>query len=107
MLIDSKPDSVSRTEEGPKRRSRQPWHSVCIVAGADACSAALACKAKRFLSSEAPRLPLAECDSPQCRCRYRHFADRRANARRASERGMPTARVADERRGTRGRRATD
>jgi hypothetical protein len=78
-----------------------------IVAPAKACQAALACKGKRFLSSEAPRLPLKQCDAARCDCRYRHFPDRRGEPRRAEETGAADKRVHSNRRETRGRRATD
>jgi len=78
-----------------------------LVAPATACAAVLACKGKRFLSAEAPRLPLPECDARRCDCKYRHFADRRDGARRADESGAPDARVTKNRREKRGRRADD
>lgn len=33
--------------------------------------------AKRFLSGDAPRLPLPSCGAPTCNCRYVHHGDRR------------------------------
>jgi hypothetical protein len=79
---------------------------VLIVAPSPACNAALACKGKRYLSSEAPRLPLAGCDASACACKYRHFDDRRAGARRA-ESGPDAKRPASNRRTKKGRRAED
>lgn len=37
---------------------------------------------ERFLSREAPRLPLAGCTMKYCRCRYVHYKDRRQRERR-------------------------
>lgn len=47
----------------------------------------------RFLSSEAPALPLDGCDRPgRCTCVYRHLADRRGRAgRRATDHGFGEA----------------
>lgn len=42
----------------------------------------------RHLSAEAPLLPLNQCDrQDQCNCRYRHYDDRRGEARRRSDQG--------------------
>jgi hypothetical protein len=53
------------------------WRSVGIVPGAGACTGARRLRERRWLSGEAPRLPLAGCDSTRCQCRYRRHADRR------------------------------
>ncbi|MCK7579713.1 MAG: hypothetical protein MZV65_31140 [Chromatiales bacterium] len=37
---------------------------------------------RRFVSSEAPRLPLAGCTEQACRCRYVHYEERRERDRR-------------------------
>jgi hypothetical protein len=89
------------------RNSRHRWHSVTIVAPARACAAALANKGTRFLSSEAPRLPLKQCDAARCDCKYRHFPDRRGEPRRAEDAGAPSKSVKNERREKRGRRESD
>ncbi len=39
--------------------------------------AAQTLRGKRFLSSDAPALPLAGCDSTECNCHYVHYDDRR------------------------------
>ena len=83
------------------------WHAVGIVAPAKACEAALASKGKRYLSSDAPRLPLGACDGRPCDCKYRHFVDRRGGPRRSEEKGVPHKRVDTNRREKAGRRETD
>src|SRR5258706_8214907 len=80
----------------PKRIQtvRQEWHAVSIVGKPGHCQAAEALRRKRFLSAEAPPLPLAECSSPGgCKCTYVHHSDRRVSVRRAADRGMPSLRV--------------
>ena len=62
-----------------------PYHAVSIIAGQHACEAAKERVGQRFLSREAPRLPLADCECTECRCRYVHHDDRRAFARRISD----------------------
>jgi hypothetical protein len=91
---------------------KQPWHAVSVVAGPMACPAIEGLRHKRFLSDEAPLLPLPACSSPwRCKCIYRHYSDRRATPRRATDRGASSSpKVGNERRekvGKRGRRADD
>lgn len=107
MLIETKvhEDEAARARAKPQADNR--WHAVGIAAPAGACDAARACKGKRFLSREAPQLPLPECDAARCECKYRHYADRRGGPRRGDERGVPKARVDNNRRAARGRRAVD
>ena len=86
------------------------WNAVAIIAATGGCEAARALKGKRFLSAEAPRLPLAKCTAPaECRCVYKKYPDRRAGPRREVEktglqRALPGS---EERRNRRGRRRTD
>jgi hypothetical protein len=69
-------------------RVSKQWHAVTIVAKSSSCEAARATRNKRYLSAEAPRLPLAECSKPEaCSCSYKHHADRRAETRRADDDG--------------------
>ena len=69
----------------PARKAAEPWHAVSIVPGERICAAARALKGQRFLSREAPTLPLRECDLTVCKCRYTHHPDRRVGPRRARE----------------------
>jgi len=86
------------------------WNAVSILSSSGSCEAAKALKGKRFLSAQAPRLPLVECtQSARCTCSYRKFADRRAGPRREEDatglrRSSPDGK---ERRTRRGRRQTD
>ena len=99
-------DKTSKQVHGNHR-----WHAVEIVAPKTACASAQALKGKRFLSAEAPILPLHDCALPgSCHCVYRKHSDRRDSTVRRSEddtgiRRMPPA--AQERRSRRGRRKTD
>lgn len=95
----------------PVARPRpKTFHAVSIEPGHHACAAANFLRGKRFLSSEAPPLPLRQCVCPQCECRYLHFEDRRGRTRRARDIGVTVDEfVAVERRkgGPRGRRESD
>jgi hypothetical protein len=63
-------------------------HAVTVVTGAKACAAARALADQRFLSREAPKLPLRNCACANCECRYAHHEDRRRGPRRAREMGV-------------------
>lgn len=53
------------------------YRSTSIRAGRNACVAAREIAGKRFLLSEVPGLPLADCSAAQCDCTYSHHQDRR------------------------------
>jgi hypothetical protein len=86
------------------------WHAVSVVGKGDCCQAAWSLAERRFLSREAPRLPLEQCAKPaDCRCAYQHHPDRRGEPRRRQEVGglWLEQYKGDERRRARGRRSTD
>lgn len=74
---------------GPENSSKRPnssaphasatsrYHAVSIWPCLEACPAAWRMKNQPFLSTEAPALPLAACNQETCKCRYRHYSDRR------------------------------
>ena len=72
----------------PAKKPANPFHSVTIAVGPRACAAALALRDRRFLSREAPPLPLKACDCANCACRYEHHDDRRKSGRRARDLGV-------------------
>jgi len=67
------------------RKAASPHHAVVVVPGRHACAEAYALRERRFLSREAPVLPLAGCGSLKCECRYEHHDDRRKGLRRAHD----------------------
>jgi hypothetical protein len=82
--------SLFRTSEAesPPIVQRKPvsaYHAVSIVPGRNACTAACALRDRRFLSNEAPVLPLPGCNASPCVCRYEHHDDRRKGLRRARD----------------------
>jgi hypothetical protein len=101
---------MAMTTDKTKKPPPDPtWHAVHVAAGPGACPAAIALGKQRFLSKEAPRLPLKECTSPDtCKCAYRHHKDRRATPRRSSDQGgISRPRNEGDRRAQRGRREED
>jgi len=91
-------------------RVSNPFHAVSIKAGPACVQTANRYSGRRFLSKEAPLIPLPTCDTKNCRCRYVHHEDRRAGSdRRHRDVWDPTTRLAKggDRRKTHGRRVTD
>lgn len=85
------------------------FHGVAVRARGDACCEAVdSLGTRRFLSEEAPLLPLAKCSNPQgCRCVYEHFDERRGNLRRETDIGLPVRALLEDKREGLGRRITD
>lgn len=91
-------------------RSAGHWHAVAIKPKGPCCEAVQSRRSARFLPSDAPRLPLAECDTADtCSCVYKHHADRRAQPRRQDDKdGLARgSKVEQERRLPGERRKTD
>ncbi len=105
MSKDDKVGKYGKPVQRP-RSSAHRWHAVTIATGVHACTAVEACKGKRFLSRDAPRLPLPDCTAPECHCIYRHYPDRRKAERRGDELARPAPRGENRRLGH-GRRMTD
>ena len=102
--------SKSSASHAPPARASNHWHAVAIKPKGQCCEAVQARRSARFLSKEAPRLPLPDCStSDTCTCVYKHHADRRAQPRRQDERDglRRSGSVEQERRLTGDRRKTD
>ncbi len=86
MLSRDREDKSNGRGNGTKDRR---WHAVSIKPGKGCCQAARARRGQRWLSGEAPRLPLAGCNRDGgCSCIYQHHDDRRTGeGRRAEETG--------------------
>ena len=77
-----------KTDEPAEKPKDDPaksaYHAVSIKFDNNACEAAKAMSGRRFLSSAAPRVPLPECNSLECNCRFAHHKDRRSSTDRRS-----------------------
>jgi len=77
------------TGNEPRAGNTRPtslYRGVQIIACDEgSCRAAGILAGQRFLSDEIPKLPLDQCDAPDCRCRYKLFDDRRTGERRLSD----------------------
>lgn len=93
-------------------QTHHPFAAVKIEDCDFSCSLAFEQSSMIYLASEAPSLPLKDCDrAEKCRCRYVHHNDRRKNTddRRNDSPVLRDTFVGDEKRVTksRGRRFDD
>ena len=114
-----KVNRIQRTEVRNTAHIRvtNPWHAVAVSTGKPCCRASAAARGTRYLSKDAPPLPLTGCTQPEsCLCRYKHYSDRRAGPRRSTDgdlyknalsRHVVAKLTIEDRRTTRGRRAAD
>lgn len=92
------------------KKAEQRFHAVTIATGSRACAAARELRDQRFLSRDAPPLPLKDCSCPNCECRYEHYDDRRKTGRRARDLGVSIDGYTEDEKRTnekRGRRKSD
>jgi hypothetical protein len=109
---EEKPAARTAAKPATSKKAMQAFHAVSVLPCPGACGAAREIEGKRFLSRQAPILPLKGCDKAACRCRYEHHEDRRKGPRRARDFGVAIAvwdNVDEEHRnnGKRGRRKDD
>ena len=65
-----------------RRHARSSYHAVEVRAGDFTCGAAQKLEHVRYLSDEAPTLPVPGCKVERCTCSYIHHDDRRDDDRR-------------------------
>lgn len=65
-----------------RANSPRTFRAVTIVPARPACKLVRRHMQTRYLTNEAPRLPLSGCHVGQCNCRYMHHEDRRVEDRR-------------------------
>ena len=88
---------TARRQANARRRSAAPkavsypYRAIMVYSRVACCGAAERLEGQKFLAAHAPKLPLGGCDQPSsCQCRYRHLEDRRQEARRDSDHGLPS-----------------
>jgi hypothetical protein len=74
---DRDPSIKGRSRKIAANRPSGPYQAVSIKHGSCACSGVELYTGKRYLTSEAPLLPIPSCDADQCKCRYVRHRDRR------------------------------
>lgn len=75
-----KPAKIGRRTSKPSPSAdslEKSYPGVAIKLCANACKAAEKLENIRYLSGEAPLLPLPGCDKLKCACKYVHYDDRR------------------------------
>jgi len=106
--VRSQPSVAARKPEAQSKPVAPRYDAVEIDARYAACEAAVALRGRRFLSKEAPALPLRECNAEQCSCVFVKHSDRRADERRLDHAGLGASlHLANNRRQRRGRREDD
>ena len=86
LYVRRRQSNVATKTEAPAGVSQKStaYHAVSLKFASNACQAARDMEGRRFLSSAAPRLPLADCDVLECNCRFVHHKDRRTGNERRS-----------------------
>lgn len=105
-LTSERQDSPA-TRVRDRKRVSDNYHCVELRCPDGACDAVKRIGAKRFLSGEAPEIPVPGCDAAKCSCRYVHHEDRRSGDRRnpyPSLASSPPASAGGDRRTKRDRR---
>jgi ABC-type nickel/cobalt efflux system permease component RcnA len=71
---------MTRTAVRQETHRSSQHHAVSINPGGCSCDAVNAVTGERYLTrAEVPNLPLLDCTSANCTCRYVHHEDRRSN----------------------------
>lgn len=81
------PEAKAAPAAGVKKAGNS-HHAVSIVPGPRCCEEARGLRDQRFLSRDAPPLPLKDCNRTDCTCRYEHYQDRRDGFRRVRDMGV-------------------
>ena len=89
-----------------------PYQAVSIHCYEGACADAKRLQGNRYLTAEAPVIPLENCTAQRCHCVYRHHEDRRSGEKDRRKLEEPAAAFLTpsdqrDRRREPGRRATD
>jgi hypothetical protein len=110
MFVRDEPVTADKSAKPVAKKITQAFHAVSIQPGRLCCHEARALQGQRFLSREAPALPLKNCSCANCTCLYQHHDDRRAGLRRARDIGVTIdgwIEVEQRAETSRGRRKTD
>ena len=88
MFSRVEPATADKASKPVAKKMTPSFHAVSIQPGRRCCHEARALQGQRFLSREAPALPLRNCNCENCMCLYQHHDDRRAGPRRARDMGV-------------------
>ena len=90
-----------------KHLASDPFIAVSLVCESESCEEIGVLEDQRFLVNEAPAIPLQQCTSEVCGCRYHHYKDRRSHSDRRQTPKRAGGEEGFDRRGIRGRRKSD
>jgi hypothetical protein len=79
-----------KANPAPRAKEGGRFGAVQIRARLGACRAAQLLEGQRFLSKDAPKLPLRECSVARCSCTFSKLPDRRSDGRRIESGGLHT-----------------
>ena len=80
---------IVKTQQDGAVNTPNQFHAVSVVVEGTGCEYVKLLENKRFLSKDAPRLPLKNCEMTGCSCHYSHHQDRRdINNERRIDYGM-------------------
>jgi len=97
----------SNRKKGRNHPASNPWHAVSLACDSQSCQGLTAVTGQRFLVKNVPEIPLSQCTSGPCACRYVHHEDRRVKGDRRAITKRTVNRDAEERRRLGGRRKSD
>ena len=100
----------SRSSQKFRKRkplASDPFRAVSLVCESESCEEIGVLEGQRLLVNEAPAIPLQQCISEVCGCRYHHHEDRRSHSDRRQTPKRAGGEEGSERRGLRGRRKSD
>jgi hypothetical protein len=89
-LMARPPNPPRKANPAPRTKEGGRFGAVQIRARLGACRAAQLLQGKRFLSKDAPSLPLRECSAARCSCTFSKLPDRRSDGRRIETGGLHT-----------------
>ncbi len=78
------PTAATQVRDPAAASRARSFHGVSLKPGPDACAAVHTVIDRRYLSNDAPALPLAGCNRERCECTYGHYTDRRDEEDRRS-----------------------
>lgn len=69
--------NISDRKRKARYGARNPYAALSIIPGNNPCETAQRVSVKKYLVSEAPKLPLQGCDRAHCQCKFMEHNDRR------------------------------
>lgn len=75
--VSPKNHGLIKTPQDGAYTTANQFHAVSVVIEGTGCQYVKSLENKRFLSKDAPRLPLKNCEMTGCNCHYSHHQDRR------------------------------